>query len=164
MRGDKRKLNKKTIKKYIICILIPVLTGIFSVLLTGGPMKLYAELHKPFFAPPAILFPIVWTILYILMGIGSGNIMLSNARSREKAPAYLWYLLQLVLNFCWPILFFHFKAFKLSFVWIALLWYAVFRMILAFFKVDKHAAALQIPYLLWVTFATLLNLTIAILN
>lgn len=154
--------NKK--KTYIISIAIPLIIGIAASLLTSGQMHIYKEIVKPPLAPPAFIFPIVWTILYILMGISSARIILTPSVHGEQKKAILLYILQLFLNFIWPIVFFNFKSYKISFVIIILLWYTVFRMIMAFFEVDKKAALYQIPYLLWITFATYLNLAIALLN
>ena len=116
---------------------------------------------QPSFAPPAILFPIVWTILYTLMGISS-YLVITEGGDNEKALKY--YVLQLTVNLIWPFLFFSLKMYILSFVWILLLIYLVVRMILEFYKINKTAAYLQIPYLLWLIFASILNLAISLLN
>ena len=155
------KNNRKT---YFIAIAIPLFAGILASILTAGQMNIYTEIVKPPLSPPAILFPVVWTILYVLMGISSAMIFLSPANRDENKLAFILYFLQLALNFIWPIVFFNFKDFKLAFVIIVFLWYAILRMILVFLSINKNAAFLQIPYLLWVTFATYLNLAIVLLN
>lgn len=151
-------------KIYVISILIPLGVGLLASFLTRGDMKLYGELQQPALAPPAILFPIVWTILYVLMGIGSARISLADPKGNGTGFARTLYRIQLFLNFLWPIVFFKFQAFGGAFVLILLLLYTIIRMILEFYRLDRRAALLQIPYLLWVAFASYLNLATALLN
>lgn len=155
---------QKGIKSYVIGILIPIGVGLLSAYLTMGNMDIYESIVRPDLAPPAIVFPIVWTILYVLMGIGSVIIYNSNANENDKNKALLIYGLQLVVNFFWSIIFFNQRAFLLSFIWLILLWVLIVAMIISFGKINKTAAWLQIPYLLWVTFAGYLNLMIYLLN
>ncbi len=152
------------IKAYIIGILIPLAAGGLAAFLTRNSMDIYQSIVKPELAPSAILFPIVWTILYILMGISSTIIFNSDAGANEKSGALLIYVLQLMVNFFWSILFFNQMAFLSSFVWIIILWVLIVAMIVSFYKINKTAALLQIPYLLWVTFAGYLTLMIYLLN
>ncbi|MBE6600585.1 MAG: tryptophan-rich sensory protein [Ruminococcaceae bacterium] len=156
-------MNKK-IKSYVIGILIPVAVGLLAAFLTKDSMDIYKSIVQPPLAPPAILFPIVWSILYIVMGIGSALIYNSAADEKDKTQALFVYALQLAVNFFWSILFFNVRAFLFSFIWLLLLWVLIIIMIVRFSKVNKVAAYLQIPYLLWVTFAGYLNLAIYILN
>lgn len=151
------KINYKLL---IISTLIPVILGILVGFLTNTSNG-YQEIIRPSFSPPAIIFPIVWTLLYILMGISS-YLVLTNNSDNEKALKY--YILQLIVNLIWPIIFFVFKLYTLSFIWILLLIYLVTKMILEFYKINKMSAYLQIPYLLWLIFASILNLSITILN
>ncbi len=153
---------KKKVKSYVIGIAIPVAVGALAAFLTRNNMDLYDTIIKPALAPPGILFPIVWTILYVLMGIGST--MICHAEGTNKAQALFLYGLQLMVNFFWSILFFNKRAFFFSFIWLLLLWILIAAMILGFRKINKTAAYLQIPYILWVTFAGYLNLMIAMLN
>ena len=146
-------------KKLIISILISLGVGGLSALITSGSMDVYKTLVKPPLAPPSILFPIVWTILYILMGISSYLIYKSNDNDSLKV-----YALQLLINFIWPILFFVLKLRLLSFIWIILLLAIVLIMIIKFYRVNKLSAYLQIPYLIWVLFASYLNLGFYIIN
>lgn len=155
-------LNK--IKSYVIGIIIPLAVGLFSAYLTRDSMNLYETIVQPDLAPPAILFPIVWTILYILMGIGSVIIYNSDADAKDKNQALFIYGLQLVFNFFWSIFFFNQRVFLFSFIWLIILWLLIVAMIVSFRKINKTAAWLQIPYLLWVTFAGYLNLMIYLLN
>lgn len=156
---------KNQIKTYVIGILIPLIIGGLSALLTAGNMNIYSEIQKPPLAPPGILFPIVWTILYILMGIGSVMIYNSSfGTTAQRNKALIVYGIQLAVNFFWSILFFNMKAYLFSFIWLILLWGLIVLMIYKFSQINKVAALLQVPYLLWVTFAGYLNLAIYLLN
>ena len=157
-------MNKK-IRSYIIAIIIPLAVGGLSALLTSGSMGLYETIVKPSLSPPAIVFPIVWTILYTLMGISSGIIYNSNSGTQAaRNNALAVYALQLIINFFWSIVFFNLRAFLPAFILILVLWALVGVMIIKFYRIDKNAALLQIPYFLWVTFAAYLTLMIYLLN
>lgn len=152
-------------KPYIISIAIALCIGGLSAFLIRDNLYLYAVINKPAFSPPAFLFPIVWTILYILMGIGSARIWLQRDNySYEVMDSLLTYALQLILNFFWPIIFFNMRTFLFSFIWIVVLWTSILKMIFKFSVLDKTAAYLNIPYVLWVTFAGYLNFMIYLLN
>lgn len=153
---------RKEIKSYIVAILLPLAVGGVSALLTMGSMDIYETINTPSFAPPGIVFPIVWTFIYILMGISSGIIY--NSKSKDKDNALFIYIIQLMVNFVWSIIFFNLRAFLLAFLLIIVLWVLIVLMISRFYKIDKTAAYLQIPYLLWVTFAGILTLVIYLLN
>jgi len=155
---------KVNIKKLVISIAIPLLIGGISALVSGGGMAAFGELNKPPLSPPGILFPIVWTILYVLMGISSYLVFTSEEDDTIKLSALLPYFLQLFFNFFWSIFFFKQEWFYFSFIWLVVLWLLIIWNIIAFYQVNKKAANLLIPYLLWVTFAGYLNLAIAILN
>ncbi|MBQ7330835.1 MAG: tryptophan-rich sensory protein [Oscillospiraceae bacterium] len=151
-------------KSYVFWILLSEAVGIIAGLLTSGGVEAYGmSVVKPALTPPAIVFPIVWTILYALMGIGAACVQLSG-NSPEQRRGISLFILQLILNFFWPLFFFNLQAYGFSFVWLLALWAAVFLMILTFYKVDKLAAWLQIPYLIWLTFAAYLNLGVWLLN
>ena len=152
------------IKKLILCIAIPLLVGGLASLITGGGMDSFGNLEKPPFSPPGILFPIVWTILYTLMGISSYLISSANYNQEEINNALFVYGLQLAVNFLWPVFFFSLEWYLFSFFWLLLLWFFIIRTIMLFLPISKTAAYLLIPYLLWVTFAGYLNLGIYILN
>lgn len=154
----------KKIKIYAFSILIAVGVGVLSALATSGNMDLYSTINVPPLAPPAILFPIVWTILYVLMGVSAAMIYLSDAPAGKKTQALFTYAVSLFVNFFWSIFFFNMQAFTLSFVWLILLLALIILTVKDYFKINKTAAYLQIPYLIWVTFAGYLNLAIAILN
>lgn len=153
-------------KKYLflICIAVPLLTGIAASLFTGGEMSTFQSLNQPPLSPPAWLFPIVWTILYLLMGISSYLILTSGADEKTVTKALTIYFLQLAVNFLWPIFFFNFGWYLFAFFWLILLWILVLIMILRFFTISKWAARMNIPYLIWLTFAGYLNFGIWWLN
>ncbi len=153
------------IKPYIISILIALGVGALSALVTRDNMDIYDRIITPPLAPPGFLFPIVWTLLYTLMGISSARIYLEGKEGNKlAADALKIYALQLAVNFFWSIIFFNFEAFLFAFIWILLLWVLIIIMIRRFYEVDPLAAWLQIPYFLWVTFAAYLNFAIYILN
>ncbi len=149
-------------KPLIICLLIPLAIGGLSALLTMGSMEVYGNLNQPPLSPPGFLFPIVWTILFILMGISSYLIFVSDDRNKTKA--LIIYAVQLVFNFVWSLIFFNMQSYLFAFIWLVILWALIIAMIVSFWKISKPAALLQIPYLLWVTFAGYLNLGVYLLN
>lgn len=156
------KLKDET-KSLIIAILIPLLGGIIISLITRGGINNYTEnLIKPVFAPPKILFPIVWTILYILMGYSS--YLIYESMSEYKNTCLLLYGLQLFLNFIWPIIFFNLEARLFAFLFIILLDIVVALMIYCFYGINKKAGIINIPYLIWLIFASILNFSVYILN
>lgn len=152
---------KKQWKTLVICIAIPLAVGVLSALLTRGGMMTFAELNKPALSPPGWLFPVVWTILYVLMGIASYLVVTSK---KPNGAALITYGLQLVFNFFWSIIFFNLQAYLFAFVWLVILWILILKTTVKFFKIDETAGILMIPYLLWVTFAGYLNLSIYLLN
>lgn len=151
-------LNK--FKTYFKAILIPVLVGGIVGFLISGSID-YNSLEKPFLSPPSITFPIVWTILYILMGI-SYTILESNSLVNSKINSI--YYLQLFFNALWPIAFFLLKWRLFAFIWIIILVVLIIIMIARFYEKQKTAAWLQVPYLLWTLFATYLNFGVYLLN
>ena len=155
---------KKPWKAYTFWIALSQATGALSAWLTRDGMQLYINsVRKPPLTPPGIVFPIVWGILYALMGIGAARISFTED-SFYRQHALQNFLLQLAANFLWTILFFGCHAYGLSLLWLLLLWNLVLRMIRSFRQVDKTAGNLQIPYLLWVTLAAFLNLGVWFLN
>ncbi len=155
------KIDYKSLLKNIA---IPLLVGIASGLLTRNAVENFSEtaVQSPF-APPSLLFPVVWTILYILMGI-SAYLIETTATAKNKKNAQILYLLQLFFNFCWSFIFFAFGAYEVAFVWIIILLALIIATAVSFYKINKTAGLLMIPYIMWVTFASVLNLSIAILN
>ena len=141
-------------------ILIPVIVGGTVGLITSNAIN-YNDLIQPAFAPPSFLFPIVWTILYVLMWISYG--ILENKGLVDSETNSIYYL-QLTVNALWSFIFFVFKWRLFAFIWILILDALVIDMIIKFYKKDKTAGLLQIPYLLWTLFATILNFAVYLLN
>lgn len=155
------KINKRLL---FICIAIPLMVGAVAAILTRNSMEVFEYVNKPPLAPPAWLFPVVWTILYVLMGISSYLILTSDADREDIMVAIRIYAYQLVVNFLWPTFFFNFGWYLFSFLWLILLWILVLIMILRFKDINKLAAYLNIPYLIWLTYAGYLNFGIWLLN
>ena len=151
-------------KKLAICLLIPLAVGGLAAALTMSGMKDFASVNKPALTPPAWVFPVVWTALYLMMGLASYLVSESRRPGEDIAAALTVYACQLALNFFWPILFFHFKLYLFSFFWLVALWLAVLATFAIFRKIDRRAGNLILPYLLWVTFAGYLNLGVYLLN
>lgn len=150
------------IKKLIIYIVVTIFIGSFFTLFIMNSFNIYDTITKPFLSPSKIVFPIVWSVLYILMGISI--YMVSESKYLYKDKSYILYFLQLFINSIWPLFFFKFRLFFISFLIILLLLYLVIKMILEFNKIKKYIAYIQIPYLLWLLFATYLNLGVFLLN
>ena len=151
-------------KPYVCFIAVTEAVGALSGFLTRSGTKAYeANIIKPALTPPGSVFPVVWAILYALMGIGAARIWLSRP-STMRTRSLLLFVVQLAVNFCWSLLFFNKQAFGFAFIWLVLLWVLILLMIRTFYKVDPLAAKLQIPYLLWVTFAGYLNYMVWQLN
>lgn len=148
------------IKIYAKSILIPVIIGGVIGLIISSSID-YNSLQKPPLSPTSILFPIVWTILYLLMGISYGII---DSKSLIEPKTKIIYSLQLFVNATWSLIFFTLKWRLFAFIWIIILNILVIVMIIDFFKKNKTAGLLQIPYLLWIIFASYLNLGVYLLN
>ena len=151
-------------KKLIVCLAIPLAVGGLAALLTGGGMTQYGQLRQPPFSPPGWLFPVVWTILYLLMGYASYRVLTSGADRREINKALTLYGAQLALNFLWPLVFFGLQWYLAAFFLLLGLWVLIFLTIRAFSDVDELAGDLLLPYILWVTFAAYLNAGVYLLN
>lgn len=157
-------MKHTTWKPYAFWILFTEAVGALAGWLTRDGTKYYSDfVVKPPLSPPALVFPIVWGILYALMGIGAARIWLAEDGQQQKKSLIL-YLLQLLFNFVWSFLFFEFRSYGFAFFWLLALWVLILLMIGSFRKQDKAAALLQIPYLLWVTFAAYLNFGVWMLN
>lgn len=151
-------------RTYGFWILLAEGAGVLSGWLTRGSMRIYKEgIVKPPLSPPGVVFPVVWTVLYALMGIGAARVSMAPASSVRSRGLRI-FLLQLAFNFFWGVIFFNLRRYGLSFFWLAALWGLILRMIVLFRKTDGPAARLQIPYLLWTAFAGYLNLGVWLLN
>ncbi len=150
-------------KKLIICILIPLAVGGLSAFITKDNMKFFDQISKPPLAPPGWLFPVAWSILYILMGIASYMVVISNNPYRIRT-ALTVYGLQLLFNFIWSPVFFNAKLYLGAFAILLLLLILIIFNTILFYRINKLSGYLLIPYIVWVTFAAYLNYGIYILN
>ena len=157
-------MKLKKWKPYIISAAISLAVGTISGLLSMKGMQIYnATVLKPALTPPGWVFGLVWTILYTLMGISAARVW-QTQDSPERSRGLNLYVAQLIVNFFWSLIFFNAQAFGFAVIWLLLLWVLVLLMILQFYKADKVAALLQIPYLIWLTFAAYLNIGVWYLN
>ncbi len=155
---------KEKQKQLFICIAIPLAVGALSALLSRDGMSQFAVLNKPPLSPPGWLFPVVWTILYVLMGIASYLVLRSGESQQTINKALRVYGIQLAVNFFWSIFFFDLSWYLFSFLWLILLWVLIIVTLVRFYRISETAGYLLIPYLLWVTFAGYLNFAIYLLN
>ncbi len=155
----------KNFLKLITAILVCELVGLISTPFTISSIPTwYATLNKPSFSPPNWLFAPVWTTLYLLMGVAAYLVWREGLKKSEVQRALLYFVFQLICNFLWSFLFFYLRSPLLAFADIVLLWILIVLTMIKFYKISKPAAYLLIPYLLWVSFASILNLFIIILN
>lgn len=148
-------------KKLIVCLFVPLLVGNLAAFLTKDNIQLFQLINKPILSPPSWIFPIAWTILYILMGIASYLVWIT---PKTNNRALIFYLIQLVFNFFWTIIFFNFELYLFAFIWLLLMWLLILKTTLLFYQTSKPAGYLMLPYLLWVSFAGYLNFSIYLLN
>lgn len=168
------KITKPTktsvILKMIGCIVVPLGGGFIISRLTANAMDAFNNFDKPPLSPPGWLFPVAWTILYVLMGVGSYFIFFTKPKTSKKQSRQIssglkaLYVSQLIFNFSWTILFFNFGAFYFAFVWIIMLWIQILMLLILSFKNYRATFWCLLPYILWVSFASYLNIAIAILN
>ena len=161
--NNKVKRNIKIIP-LVVNIIIPLFGGLVVGYINRNSMDVYRGLKKPIFAPPDIVFPIVWTILYILMGIAAYRIYIKNKSNIDDNGAYFFYIVQLIINFMWSFIFFTFRLYGVSFLWILLLLTFVIITFIKFIKIDKIAGLLLIPYIIWISYAGFLNFFIWVFN
>jgi tryptophan-rich sensory protein len=155
----------KNIVKLILCILLSQSAGIIGAIFTApGFSGWYQSLNKPSFNPPGWVFSPVWITLYTLMGISLYLVINKNVKFDDKVSGLIFFAVQLVLNASWPIVFFGMKSIFGGFIFIILLWGSILLTILNFYKISKTSSVLLIPYLLWVSFAAVLNYSIYKLN
>ncbi len=154
----------KKLLLFIISLMIPVIIGFAASQLSGQSAVIYEELVKPPLSPPAYIFGIVWTILYVMMGISSFIILISKAKVRDKVWALSLYGLQLFMNFFWTFIFFNLGWKLFAFLWLVILWLMIIFLMDAYRTISKLSTYLIIPYFLWVTFAGYLNIALYLLN
>lgn len=148
-------------KKLILCLIIPLAVGGLSAFLTKDGMEIFKTLNKPPLSPPGKLFPFVWTILYIMMGLASYIVLVSK---KPDTLGLVAYGVQLFFNFFWSIIFFNKQMYLFSFIWLVVMWLLILATTVLFYRNTKLAGYLLIPYLLWVAFAGYLNFGIYLLN
>ena len=151
-------------KTLIGAIALPLVVGGISALISRGGMKHFEEINQPPLSPPGWLFPIVWTILYVIMGIASYLVLRAKKGEEQTVKALSVYAVQLAFNFMWSIFFFALELYTFAFLWLIVLFVLIAVTAVRFYKIDPRAAYLLIPYLVWVAFAGYLNLGVAILN
>ncbi len=150
-------MKKRTWKPYAAWIVFAEAVGGLSGWLSREGMELYQETaFKPPLSPPGWVFPVVWGVLFALMGIGAARVYLSPA-GRARSRGLLLFLVQLAFNFCWSLIFFNLRAYGFALLWLLVLWGLILWMTLTFYRADRPAAWLQVPDLLWVAFAAYLN-------
>lgn len=157
-------MTKSNVLKLIVSIVLPLSIGAIAGIFTSEAIPgWYATLNRPSFNPPNWLFGPVWTTLYLLMGV-SLYLIWKQEKSKERNLAMLVFIVQLVLNFAWSFIFFYFNKISFAFAEIILLWLSILLMIIRFYRIKPIAAYINIPYLLWVSFAAILNLSFYLLN
>ena len=154
------KINRKTL---LLCLALPLAVSGLAALLSGG-MSDYQVMNQPPLSPPGWIFPVVWSILYLLMGYASYRVLVSGAERTDIRRAWVFYGIQLFLNFLWPVVFFGLGWYWAAFILLLALWVMIYLTMHLFGLIDDTAENLLIPYLLWVTFAGYLNLGVALLN
>lgn len=152
----------KKIIPFAVSLLISLGTGGFSAFLTKDNMSVYSGINRPALSPPPEVFPVVWSILFVLMGISAALVWCSERRKSDSA--LLFYGAQLVFNFCWSIIFFNFRAFGFAFFWLMILLVLIGITAYGFYRTEKAAGLLLLPYFIWVLFAGYLNFAIWMLN
>lgn len=155
---------KQNRRQLLICIAIPLAAGGLSAWLTRGSMDTFAALNKPPLSPPGWLFPVVWTILFVLMGLASYLVLKSGKPQQKVNRALRLYGIQLGVNFFWSVFFFNLSLYLFSFIWLILLWILILVTTIRFRRLSQPTGMLMLPYLLWVAFAGYLNLGIYLLN
>lgn len=151
-------------KKLALCLLIPLAVGALSSLLTQDAMENFELLNQPPLSPPTWLFPIVWTILFIMMGVASYLVVQSDAPREEVHQALRLYGVQLFFNFCWTLVYFNLGWRLFAFVWLLIMWVLILLTLFRFRRISKAAGYWLLPYLLWTAFAGYLNLGVYLLN
>ncbi len=150
-----RKISKG---RFIFALMLPLIIGIISAALSSQGMMMYGSMDKPPLSPPAWVFSVAWTILYLMMGAASYLILVSGADIRSRKTAMILYVIQLFMNFMWSILFFNWQLYLFALIWLLIMWGIVIICALKFKRISRTAAWLMVPYILWLTFAAYLNL------
>ena len=152
------------VKSLILALALPLAAGGLAAFLTKDSMIMFKVLQKPPLSPPGWLFPVAWTILYILMGIASYLVWTADVSAARKERALTVYIMQLAANFIWPLIFFDMELYLLAFIWLIVLWLLAAACTVLFWYIAKKAGKLMLPYMLWLSFAAYLNFGIWLLN
>lgn len=150
--------------RFFLTLFIPPIIGMISAAISARGMAAYGNMEKPPLSPPAWVFSVAWTILYLMMGLASYFVLVSEASQKIKNTSFLLYGIQLVMNFFWSIIFFRWEMYLGAFIWLILMWILVIICAIRFYRSSKVAGYLLIPYVMWLTFAAYLNLGAVILS
>ena len=150
-------LKSFSLSTLIVALLIPLLVGGISAALSSRAMIAYGSMNKAPLSPPAWVFSVAWTILYIVMGLASYYVIMMESDPRIKAVALGIYALQLAMNFMWSLIFFNWRMYLVAFIWLMIMWCLVIVCAFRFYSISKIAGIMMIPYILWLTFAAYLN-------
>lgn len=157
-------MSKHNLTKLLCFLFLPLLVGMVSAAFSSRAMITYGGMNKPPLSPPAWLFPVAWTVLYLMMGLASYYVLVASADSRSKSIALIFYGIQLIMNFLWSILFFNLGMYLFAFIWLLALLCVVIICAVRFFSISRTSALLLIPYILWLSFAGYLNMGAYVLN
>ncbi len=157
-------MKKFNIQGAFISAGIALLIGFLSSIFAGNAGEIYGTLELPPYSPPTWLFGVVWSILYILMGIAAYLVYITPSNAEDKRNALFTYALQLLVNFSWSIVFFRFQAYGAAVLVLALLLFLVALTLMFFYKINKIAAYLILPYFIWLLIAYYLNVGVFVLN
>lgn len=156
--------GKRNLPLLAVLVIIIEIGGFLSGFLSGTGGEIYNSFIKPAFSPPSWIFPVVWTILYFLMALALYRILLHGQQGEDTSNAVFFFVAQLILNYIWSIIFFRFQLYGVAFLEILLLLFFIIVTTVEFAKIDKKAAWLMVPYIIWVAFAAILNYSIWMLN
>lgn len=156
--------GKRNLPLLALLVLIIEVGGLLSGLLGGNGGEIYSSLIKPSFSPPGWVFPVVWTVLYLLMAIALYRIILHGAQGENVGNAVFFFVVQIILNYLWSVIFFRFQLYGVAFVELLLLLFFIIVTTVEFAKIDKKAAWLMVPYIIWVAFAAILNYSVWMQN
>lgn len=150
------------LKPLVISLVTALAVGGLSALLTKSSMQMYGQINQPPLAPPGWLFPIVWTILFLMMGVAAYLVWMKN--DPDRTGALILYAVQLAFNFCWTLIFFNMQAYGFALIWLLILWALILWTAVKFYRTTPAAGWWMVPYFLWVTFAAYLNAGVWLLN
>ena len=157
-------MKKINVSILFVALFVPLVIGVASAMLSADGMEIYTTMAKPPLSPPGWVFSVAWTILYLLMGLCSYLVVMSVGEMEDKRFALCLYVIQLVMNFWWSIIFFNGRMYLFAFIWLVIMWCIVIVCTMKYYGISKLAAYLMIPYILWLTFAAYLNMGAYVLS